>query len=473
MASPLSSITNELQLLHFLIDEPERVVAIRENYFLSTDGHDLYDVLYDLYQHGVKPTKDNIVGAGNCVNDKITPELIDTILSTQYDPLAFDHYKFLLQEAYSQDRIQSYILRECSKTVTTKGRLDIERMETLVSDLQDCISLAKSSEEELKFTDTLFTSYEKTVEQRVEGEKFYTTGCSKLDAVLPTGFAPKEMTTIFGSTGVGKSTFKMYLKNRLVNRDVPCLDITLEMSETSEMDRWMASRLRIPMSYLVGKPNEPVDESVLQMIRNEKSKLLKRKKYAMLDTSKLSIPELEKVIVQFKLKSQSDYAVVFVDLATMLDEFGSGEAKDYEKAVNLLHPVAKRTNTHLVLVVQAVQKSLENHRPTTLQGINLFRPSLASIKNSSAIAERSRTVLSVFRAKYYATRFFPDDPQVDELEDVVEVQVLKSSNGAVGQRVQYLHDEGMFRLFAVAEDYIPKTIYNLNSFQRDGEDQEL
>ena len=90
--------------------------------------------------------------------------------------------------------------------------------------------------------------------------------------------------------------------------------------------------------------------------------------------------------IQFKLQAKVDYAVVFVDLATMLEEFGSGEAKDYEKAVNLLHPVAKRTNTHIVLVVQAVQKTLENHRPTTLQGINLFRPTLASIKNSSALS---------------------------------------------------------------------------------------
>lgn len=471
MASPLSSITNELQLLHFLLDEPERVVAIKDNYFISSDGHDLYEVLFDLYQQGVKPTKENLVGAGNCVNEKITPELIDKINSVEYDPEAFDHYRYLLQEAYSQDRIQSYILKECSKSVTTKGRLDVERMEDLVRDLQECISLAKHTDSELKFSKELFNDYERTVEQRVEGEKFYTTGCSKLDAVLPTGFAPKEMTTIFGSTGVGKSTFKMYLKNRLVNRDVPCLDVTLEMSETAEMDRWMASRLRIPMSKLVGTPTEPVDDCILQMIRNEKEKLLKRKKYAMLDSSKLSIAELEKTIIQFKLQAKVDYAVVFVDLATMLEEFGSGEAKDYEKAVNLLHPVAKRTNTHIVLVVQAVQKTLENHRPTTLQGINLFRPSLASIKNSSAIAERSRTVLSVFRAKYYATRFFPDDPQVDDLEDVVEVQVLKSSNGAVGQRVQYLHDEGMFRLFAVAEDYIPRTISNLASFSNDDDDE--
>ena len=82
MASPLSSITNELQLLHFLLDEPERVVAIKDNYFISSDGHDLYEVLFDLYQQGVKPTKENLVGAGNCVNEKITPELIDKINST-------------------------------------------------------------------------------------------------------------------------------------------------------------------------------------------------------------------------------------------------------------------------------------------------------------------------------------------------------------------------------------------------------
>ena len=88
----------------------------------------------------------------------------------------------------------------------------------------------------------------------------------------------------------------------------------------------------------------------------EREKLLKRKKYAMLDSSKLSIAKIEKTIIQFKLKAKVDYAVVFVDLATMLEEFGSGEAKDYEKAVNLLHPVAKRTNTHIVLVVQAISE---------------------------------------------------------------------------------------------------------------------
>jgi hypothetical protein len=163
------------------------------------------------------------------------------------------------------------------------------------------------------------------------------------------------------------------------------------------------------------------------------------------------------MINQVKMKMQTDYMVVFVDLATMMEDFGEGIPIAYEQAMNNIHQMTKRTRVHLVLIVQAVQKSLENHRPTTIEGLRVFRPTLADIKNSSAIAERSRQVLALYREHYYAAKFFPEDPLVQEEDDIMEVSLLKCSNSEVGKRLNYLHDGGLFRLYPIPEDYIPRT----------------
>jgi hypothetical protein len=165
--------------------------------------------------------------------------------------------------------------------------------------------------------------------------------------------------------------------------------------------------------------------------------------------------------------------VVFVDLATMMEDFGEGTPIAYEQAMNNLHQMTKRTRVHLVLVVQAVQKSLENHRPTTIEGLRVFRPMLASIKNSGAIAERSRQVLAVFREHYYAAKFFPEDPLVSEEDDVLEVSVLKCSNSEVGKRLNYLYDGGMFRLYPIPEDYVPQTATRMRRDTVGGDDGEI
>jgi hypothetical protein len=70
-------------------------------------------------------------------------------------------------------------------------------------------------------------------------------------------------------------------------------------------------------------------------------------------------------------------------------------------------------------------------------------------------------VLSVFREKYYATRFFPDDEDVAGLDDIVEIQVLKQSNGGVGRKLNYLHVEGQFLLLPIEDASELRTVANL------------
>ncbi|MDR2407333.1 MAG: hypothetical protein LBE13_04370, partial [Bacteroidales bacterium] len=438
----------------------------KDNYFLSGEGRVLYDTLLDLYRNDASFSDDNIVSSGGQKSESITFELLRAIRSIEYDDSAWNHYRGILQKSYVKDKIQSKVLKDALTISTLKSDLDIDKMQDIIYELQECVNLARGQGTETKTLREMFDSYQNILSRRMNGSAFFDTGCVLLNSVLPTGFSPGEITTIFGSTGIGKSTYSLYLINRMINKHIPCFYVSLEMSETSTMDRWMASRLRIPFHSLYSKKGV-IDESILEMVKEERSKLERANsnKFVFIDETRTSSSSLEKMINQVKMKMQTDYMVVFVDLATMMEDFGEGTPIAYEQAMNNLHQMTKRTRVHLVLVVQAIQKSLENHRPTTIEGLHVFRPMLASIKNSGAIAERSRQVLAVYREHYYATKFFPEDPLVQEEDDVMEISLLKCSNSEVGRRLNYLHDGGLFRLYPIPEGYIPQTATQMRQGQ--------
>jgi replicative DNA helicase len=472
--SLLSSQTIEQQVLRFCFDHPEKILEIKDNYFLSNEGKTLYDVLLDLYRNNVSFSDDNIVSAGGQKSESITFELLKSIRSIEYDDSAWKHYRDILQKSYAKDKIQSKILKDALTISTLKNDLDIDKMQDVVYELQECVNLAGGQGTEVKTLREMFDSYQNVLSKRMDGSAFFDTGCILLNSVLPTGFSPGEITTIFGSTGIGKSTYSLYLINRMINKYIPCFYISLEMSETSTMDRWMASRLRIPFHAFYSR-NGVIDESIIEKVKEERSKFERANsnKFVFIDETRVNSSSLEKMINQVKMKLQTDYMVVFVDLATMMEDFIEGTSIAYEQAMNNIHQMTKRTRVHVVLVVQAVQKSLERHRPVTIEGLQVFRPTLASIKNSSAIAERSRQVLAVYREHYYAANFFPEDPLVQEEDDVMEISLLKCSNSEIGKRLNYLHDGGLFRLYPIPEDYAPQTASQMRRGRTGGDDGEI
>lgn len=459
----LASVINECQCLHYLITEPDTIFSMDKNYFMSSEGRDLYDTLLLLRKKNMTLSKDNILVEGNTRNELINDELLNTVLETEIDIGKWNHYVAILRESYAQDKIQNEVLKNALENVTVKGRLDLDRLQALTYDLQGYVSLAKGDSATLMVLSQMFDMYEYALLRRQAGEYLFKTGCKFLDMVLAAGFAPGEITTLFGSTGVGKSTYALFLINRQINRRIPALYISLEMSTISTMDRLIASRTRIPVGVLCPQNPEDLDDSIMIRVRKERQVLEGVKTFYYVDDPALDMAKLEKLIVEAQLKSHSKYMIVTIDLLTMMREFSGEDPSGYEDGMNKLAMLAKRLGVHIVAVVQATQKSLEAHTPSSISGLGVFRPTLASIKNSGAIAERSRIVLGVFREKYYATRLFPDDPNVDLLDDLVEISVLKQSQGAVGQRVNYLHEEGTFRLFPVPEDYEPLTASSLKA----------
>ena len=62
----------------------------------------------------------------------------------------------------------------------------------------------------------------------------------------------------------------------------------------------------------------------------------------------------------------------------------------------------------------------------------------------------------MFRAKPYAIKYLVDSqgnpfPEVEDMEDYLELQVLKNSSGEVGKIYKYFYDGAHFRLLPLSE----------------------
>jgi replicative DNA helicase len=241
----LSTTINEKQCLNYILCNPDSVLELSRNFFLTNEGYDLYEACVELHRKNIPFTDENVLVEGNRRNSKIDKELLAEIRSAAVDSGAWAHHKIILKEDYAKDRIENIILKDALTETSLKGRLNAEKVQKILDDLQTCLSISVGDDATLRTLNDMFNAYEHTLARRIAGQEFFTTGCSFLDRVLVCGFSPGEITTIFGSTGVGKTTFKLYLVNRLINRNVPCFDINLEMSETANMDRFMAMRLSL------------------------------------------------------------------------------------------------------------------------------------------------------------------------------------------------------------------------------------
>jgi replicative DNA helicase len=454
----------EKQILAQCLTHPDRPLSY-EDTFVSTAGQEIHRALVEMAGKGIKFNDSDLLRIANERHDgAVTPALLESIRKEDYDPTKFDSYYQSLRKEKAKEDLTRELLTSITEIISSKeeGELDIELLNETMLKVSNRIAILSGKSDELRTMRGMLDAYALVLEDRAENGGSRTTGCSQLDKYYVTGFSAGEITTIFGSTGVGKSTYARYLINRLVNMEIPVLDCSLEMSETAVMDRWMAARTRTSLHefYDTGTSQESRDR-VDHLFKQERSKLSQKLKYAFIEDGSISLPRLRELIEKAKVQLSSKYIVVVVDLLTMVKEFSGGESTDYEGAMNSLNDIVKSTGVHLVAVVQALQKQLEANPPRKYKDIEKLRPHLASIKNSSVIAERSRCVLGAFRSKYYATRFFPNDPVVDQLDDLLEIQILKQSQGAVGHILNYLYDAECFRVYSIPEDYSPVRVTQL------------
>ncbi len=444
---------NERQVLCCLVDNIELVANLDRNYFVSEEGMALYEAIKALYIAHVEPSVTNLVSEGNKRHGKLTDESIRSLLETERTTGSFAYYFQRLRGDYAKAQIETSLLEKIWTKTSSKGELDVALLQGWVYDLQGHIDVAKGKESSIQTPEQFMDAYVRQIEARNHGLYKWEFGDTSLDQALAVGPAPGEITSIFGATGMGKSMFSLNLFNRMINSRIPCGMISLEMSGIATGDRLMGLRKDLDSRSLLPRAKgEPLDDFVIDAIHREREVLSKKlNNWFFVDDPSQSIADVEATIRRQQILMKTKFMILFIDLFSMLKDVSGEDPSVIEKGMNMIHEVARRLGVHIVLLIQA-NRQTDNTKPLNIQGIQRLRPTLNNIKNSSAIAERSRIVLGIFREKYYADRLFPDDEEAKALDDIVEVQVLKQSMGSVGQIVKYFHEPGLFKLMRISPE---------------------
>lgn len=441
-------IVNEQLLLALLLNSTDDKQCLEvENYFTTDLASAIFEGLKMTVMEKLTRIPRNIYKYAYKVNPNVTLSVIDSIQQLEHDPNGFENYYTECRKKYAQIQIQDHILKNTLTEVSTKDGLNVEAVEELIHKMRTNLDLAtKTNSQTILDANALADRQKEHYERRLNGKAKYTCGDSNLDKHLVTGCSPCEISAFFGASGSGKSAKIMNKFSGLINKRVYTALFTLEMSAEASYDRLTSIRSGIPMEYLYkSSKDEGFDPVIYETAIRTQDQLRKKKNFRVIDDPTVSIGSLEEIVTKLQKEFNSQYILCIIDLGTMLKELSTGKAQDIEQGMNMLSEVAKRTGVHFMLVVQA-SRNADNANVTSIEQLDRLRPTQNDIKNSSAILERSRLVVSLFRPKYYALRLFgEDEDEVKFMDDIMEVTILKQSNGAVGQRLQYLYDAPTFR----------------------------
>lgn len=442
----------EHQVLNCVWDNPEYLYKFDRPYFISSVANDILSTLKNLYEHEVELSINNVLTYGGSKNTGITKENLEFLRAQEYSLDEFDFYFTNLKKNYAKLQIEEKNLKEVILQTSSKGELDVEKFQDLVNTMQENLDIIKGKESVLQSIETIGTRYRGVLVDRKLGKYNFSTGDSMLDKSLTAGFAPGQITTIYGSSGVGKSAFALNLFSKQINKQIPTMMITLEMDETTTMDRLIANRKKIPARLLQFKDDESKEgsERTFEIFDQGLQELMKYDKFFLVDDPTIKVKDLETLCKEAMKKMKVSYMVCFIDLATMLSDFGE-QVIEMERSMNRLSGIAKRLGIHFVLLVQA-NRGVDNFSIQSIEQLDRLRPkSLHGIKNTAAIGERSRIVLSIFRKKHYAEELFPNDPQLQFMDDILEVTIIKQSSGVTGRIIKYLYEPEIYRIFPYKE----------------------
>ncbi len=432
----LSLIFAEKQLLSYLLTHIELTDSVRVSLFCTDTGKAVYTAIKRLYAEGVTLSPNTILTELSTVQKTVKPDVIQGLFQQDVSDADFLYLKKAVEMAGVQYQLQQSVLPDLVNMTSAKSDFDFgEARDLLRKSLQILDSTVEAPP--IYGGEQLGNLYENILNERRSGNYFFSSGDSYLDSRLTIGFAPGTQTVIFGTTGSGKTNFALSLFLKMIHKKIPCLYVSLEMPVDMLIDRLFASKYQLPLDWLYPQSNEyeTVPDWVFEKLELFKTELKQSKLFRIVDEATFSISDLEELIVAVKKEMNVAHLNVFVDLTTMLQEFTNAvgsRADNIEIGVNQLNAIAKKHKCHIINIVQS-NRQQDSMRLTKLDDIDKLRPTLNHIKSSNALAERARLVLGVFRKKYYAERYFPNEVETETMDDVMQVSILKQSQGALGE----------------------------------------
>lgn len=444
-------ISAEYEILKCLIDFPDAdFTGLTENSFPHKIAQVVYSCIIAMRNREERINKDSLLRESNRLEAGVTIDVINKIYSFSPDVSNIPGAISALKDSSIKASLNVH-LSKLSGLLQSSNPLSSEELYAITSEMQTTMS-SMGSNVQSKTLEQGLEDYDVYLDERKKGDAFIT-GDDFLDKNLTRKFRGGQTITLAGATGAGKSAYALNIVKTNINLSVPTIYFTLEMDEESTLDRLIAQELNMTVDALY-------DKSQVDYVKHKKKDLVDKyenKPFRLVDNPSVDLATVHYLIREFKALYGVDYVCVIIDLVTMIKEFidvkGSGAgtlANTIEMSVNMLNAIAKLENVCFINVVQ-FGRSADSARIESLDELHKLRPTLNAIKNSHAIAERSRVVLSVFRPRYYAQRLFPEHPELEFMQDEMQIQILKQSQGDVGQIGRYLFNGPTFSITARPE----------------------
>lgn len=433
-------ISAEYQVLKLCINNPTLLISfpdIQIDIFPHKEARDIFQSIVILIDNEEEISNLSLLREANKINDSIELDNIKRILSFEVSESSIPEALKLLKKESIKYKLSKKI-GKLQEEISCIGSIDSDSIQNILWDSQQLI-LNSGDKVDSKKLEECIDDFEIDLRKRKEGN-YHSFGDSFLDTNLTRLASGGQIILISAATGMGKSGYALNLINGMINLNVPSMYFSLEMDEISTMDRLLSLRTKIPIKEWYVKENI---STLLTKVDKEKTLLL-NKPFRLIDNPSISLSKMQSLIREFKTYYKTDYVCVYVDLITQVKEFidlhngGNNLASTIEKAVNKLNEIAKLENVCFVCIAQ-MNRTIDNSKITKVTDVEKFRPILGSIKNSGALAERSRVVLSVFRQRPYVEKYLPNAPELEYLRDIMEVSILKQNQGhtAIGT---YLFD---------------------------------
>lgn len=438
-----NTFAHEQDLLKLYIDEPSRIDP-SDNPFASDEAKAIYSALCDLHAHGASFNVRNLARAIKDYDTSVTVTALTDLMSHDADQESFDYYLARIREEALKIDLEEQ-LKEFRRGVVRKGKLDFSSLRESLGKLESSVD-EFSEHSRLETASDFVHDFYEDVQLRIQGKSFYPTGDRLMDSLMTYGFAPGSMTTLFSASGLGKTQFKLHILNQRINLMQPTLSVELEMENAPLAERLVCMRKQIKYSRFHPKAalmtdGDPIEPHLVKAVQEEERKLRKNKHFYNVNEASLAISDLTSLIKEAKKRMGSDYLAVFIDLTTMLRDFNEGggmsTADRYQQAVDKLHVLTRSENIHVFNIVQA-NREFVTAKLKKPEDVYSIVPQPRHVKNSSAFEERSRTLIGLNRPKYFLEQLFPDSPENEIEENILEAVFLKQNGGPLGS-LKYLY----------------------------------
>ena len=437
----------EQKVFQHIGKNPGLVFRFVEDDFVSAHGKRMLKVLKKYGEHEWSPEKIFFWFAeeGAELHREVVEELFG---DPEVDDSDFESLREVMRREAAKRNMREILTDDISRLLDSKDEIDTRVIERSITELSKGLMLIENGGKFRVYnSETMMAEYEKIVERRKIEKGFWDTGCSNLNSMLQEGFAPQKITSIYASSGMGKSSYALYLVNRQINCRIPAIYITLEMDMSSTIDRLIGMRHKVPLKLFYGRGQEDRHENfqlISSLVEKEKKVLSGNPFFRIVDQPGLSIADIEAIVEQAKREMGVNYLICTIDLLSMVKDFNHGNestADRYEHALNSLHEVARRTNCHFVGVFQSRRNNIPVNKE---EDVDKLRPKIEQIKNSGAVEERSRIIISLFRKRFFMERYFPGSPTLDTLPDIMEVKIDKQNMGSLGVAQYWFEPQSSF-----------------------------